>query len=235
MSALCIIGARGGSKGLPGKNLKELAGLPLIAHSIRHALESGCFDAVAVSSDDEAILTVAQHYGATHCIHRLAELATDTASALDMVAHTLGAVEAQTGARYDVLGLLQPTSPCRTVGDIRAAFALLDESGVETVVSATPSAKSPYSTILEKNPQTGRWQPCCAHGGDAPERRQDAPPTYDLNGAIYLWRRTAFENSPHPLQHKTELYVMPQMRSVDIDSALDFALAEIVIQGGSYG
>jgi CMP-N,N'-diacetyllegionaminic acid synthase len=231
MSALCIIGARGGSKGLPGKNLRKLAGIPLIAHSIHQALESRCFDAIALSSEDSAILTTAEQHGATHCIRRPEELATDTASALDMVVHAVASVEVETGAHYDVICLLQPTSPCRNAADIRAAFTLLKESHAETVVSATPSAKSPYSTILEKNLQTGRWRPCCATGEDIPERRQDAPPTYDLNGAIYLWQRTAFDISPHPLHHQAELYIMPHSRSVDIDTALDFALAELVMQG----
>lgn len=229
MKALCIIGARGGSKGLPGKNLMELAGKPLIAHSIAHAKESGCFSETAVSSDDAAILACAEKYGAS-AIVRPDALATDEASSLGMLQHAVREIEAKTGETYGIIALLQPTSPCRTAEDVRAAFALMQETGAEVIVSATPSDKSPYATIFERDEKTKQWRPCCVNeGANAPERRQDAPTTYDLNGAIYLWKRAAFDQNPQPFAHHVELYIMPKERSIDIDTAMDFTLAQALL------
>lgn len=227
-AALCVIGARGGSKGLPGKNIRPLCGLPLIAHTLSHALDSRCFDAVAVSSDAEDILACAKQHGATYCIKRPEALASDTASVLDMIRHAVDEVEKQSAMRYDVIALLQPTSPCRAVEDVQKAFNLLKNNQASTVLSATPSEKSPYSTILERDAISRQWRTCVMPSTTI-ERRQDAPATYDLNGAIYLWQRAAFDKTPQPLQEGTELYIMPKERSIDIDTALDFQIAEHIL------
>jgi len=223
MRRLCTICARGGSKGVPGKNLAPVLGVPLIAHSIRHAQESGLFDAVAVSSDDPAILDAAAAHGADLCVRRPAELARDDSPKLPAIRHCVGEAERALGA-FDVVVDLDATSPLRTADDVRGAVALLESSGADNVITGTPAHRSPYFNMVELRPDgsvaLAKSPPA------AVARRQDAPPCYDMNASIYVWRRAALDAGDAVVGPRTRLYEMPRERSLDVDSPLDLEMVE---------
>lgn len=226
MRRICTILARGGSKGVPGKNIRLIGGKPLIAHSIAQALASGLFERVAVSSDDDAILRAAEEAGAHELIVRPAELASDTAPKLPAILHCVEDVEKREG-RFDVVVDLQPTSPLREPSDIRGAVALLEESGAPNVITGSPAKCSPYFSLVEERADgtVGLSKPT-----DPPlARRQDAPRSFDMNGSVYVWRREVLTADMMLFQPGTRLYEMPEERSVDIDTALDFEFAAFLM------
>ncbi|GAB4208692.1 MAG: acylneuraminate cytidylyltransferase family protein [Tibeticola sp.] len=221
--AIATICARGGSKGLPGKNLRPLAGKPLIVHSIEQALACRALAGVCVSTDDEAIAAVAAAAGATVPYQRPAELATDEAGKLPVIEHLVQHLEAQ-GLVIDTVVDLQPTSPLRTVGDIEGALDEYTRTAASLVVSVTEPSHNPYYTLVEAQPDgtLALSKPA------AFARRQDAPAVWGLNGAIYVWQRAALERAAREgfWTVPARPFVMPRARSVDIDDALDFEWAE---------
>lgn len=231
MKRLCTICARGGSKGVKGKNIRTLLGKPLIAHSIMQAKNSGLFEAVAVSSDSAAILAVAREWGADYLIQRPNELASDQAAKLPAIRHCVAEVEREIGYGFDIIVDLDATSPLRSEEDIRQAIALLEAGGVGNVITAMPARRSPYFNLVELNikgvPEVSK--PLKA----AIVRRQDAPKCYDMNASIYVWKREVLFSSDTVFNGDTKLYVMPEERSIDIDSELDFTFVEFLISNNS--
>lgn len=227
MRRLCTICARGGSKGVKNKNIRDLLGKPLIAHSILQARDTGLFSAIAVSSDSDDILHVARLWGADYLIKRPDELATDTAAKLPVIRHCASEVEKITGQTYNTFVDLDATSPLRLPSDIRDAVALLEDRGVSNVITGMPARRSPYFNLVEVN----------EHGIvslskklEIPVvRRQDAPKCYDMNASIYIWCRDALFNTDTLFQNDTHLFVMPEERSIDIDSELDFQFVELLL------
>lgn len=227
MKRLCTICARGGSKGVPGKNIKPINGKPLIAHSIDQARASGLFDAIAVSSDSEEILALAGAHGADVLVRRPPELATDTAAKLPVIRHAVDTVEHERGVRYDTLVDLDATSPLRSVDDIRNAVAMLEEGGAGNVLTAMPARRSPYFNLIEVDAlgKVGLSKQLAVPVA----RRQDAPQCYDMNASIYVWRRAALFDRASLFNDDTALYVMPEERSIDIDSELDLRIVEMIM------
>jgi N-acylneuraminate cytidylyltransferase/CMP-N,N'-diacetyllegionaminic acid synthase len=223
---LCTICARGGSKGVKGKNVRLLLGKPLLAHSIEQARASGLFDLLAVSSDSDEILNVAREWGCDYLIKRPDELATDQAAKLPVIRHCVAEVERLVGYEFDTLVDLDATSPLRTPDDIGNAVRLLEESGAGNVITAMPARRSPYFNLVELDANG------VAHLSKPPQmavvRRQDAPKCYDMNASIYVWRHPALFGSDTIFNPDTRLYVMPEERSIDIDSELDFKFVEFV-------
>ncbi|MGD1935457.1 MAG: cytidylyltransferase domain-containing protein [Candidatus Phaeomarinobacter sp.] len=227
MARLATILARGGSKGLPGKNVRMIAGRPLIAHSVSHALEAALFDAVVVSSDDEAILAAGKAAGATHLVTRPVEMASDEAGKLPGLRHCVAEMEARLGASFDVIADLQPTSPTRLASDIHDAVSMQAKLGVANVISGTEAKSSPYFNLVEEQ-AGGAVALSKASVGDV-VRRQDAPRCFDLNGSIYVWRRDALMDGDGLWFADTHLYEMPAERSVDIDTEVDFLFADFLM------
>lgn len=228
---LAVICARGGSKGVKGKNLRPLAGKPLIAHSVVQAKDSRLFDAVAVSSDDDAILAAGREWGADHVVERPAALATDTSPKVPAIRHCAEAVEKATGAMFDAVVDLDATAPLRTIEDIQGAVRLLEESGAANVVSGAPARRSPYFNLVELDDR-GRVRLSKSPAGPV-ARRQDSPACFDLNASIYVWTREAlFFGGDSALGDDTLLYVMPEERSIDIDTETDFCFVEFMMSGG---
>jgi len=227
MSRICTICARGGSKGVLGKNLRNMHGKPLIAYTIEQAKASGLFEIVAVSSDSADILEAAKRYGADLLIDRPAALATDTAAKLPAIRHAVETAERNAGKRFDTYVDLDATSPLRSVDDIRNAVNLLESSGAGNVITAMPARRSPYFNLVEVG-QDGKVglskQPAVPF-----VRRQDAPACYDMNASIYVWRRETLFGADSVFNDDTKLYVMPEERSIDIDSELDFDFVEFVM------
>lgn len=221
MSTIATICARGGSKGLPGKNIRPFAGQPLIVHTIAQALACPDVDGVYVSTDDPRIADIAREAGATVPFLRPAELATDAAGKLPVIEHLVRFLEAQGRAVRRIVDL-QPTSPLRDAADICAALAVRPDAGL--VVSVTTARDNPYFNLVEAQPDG--WVTLSKGTGQG--RRQDAPEVYALNGSIYVWQRAALA---HAAQHglwsvRIAPYVMPRWKSVDIDDLEDFDYAQ---------
>jgi CMP-N,N'-diacetyllegionaminic acid synthase len=218
LSVLAVITARGGSKGVPGKNVRPVYGRPLIAWTVRAATRAHTVDRVIVSTDDEGIAEASRAAGAEVPFARPAELATDTASSIDVILHALDAVPG-----FDLVVLLQPTSPLRNAADIDAA--------VERCVSADAPACVSVS-LVEEHPQwmyrlgnDSRLAPVLPADSRA-SRRQDLPAVYSLNGAVYVARVDWLRRERSFLSPATVGYVMPRERALDIDTESDFQTLE---------
>lgn len=230
MKRLCTICARGGSKGVKNKNIRELLGKPLLAHSIMQAKASGLFEAVAVSSDSPEILSVAKTWGADHLITRPDELAQDTSPKLPVMQHCVRETEKITGACYDTIVDLDATSPLRIPEDIINSVKMLEENHAANVITGAPARRSPYFNLVEVD--GAGIARLCKTLPQAITRRQDAPKCYDMNASIYVWRRDVFFDSKSIFNDGTQIYVMPEERSLDIDSELDFELVEFLFNKG---
>ncbi len=224
---LCTLCARGGSKGVPDKNLRRVAGKPLLAWSLEQARASGLFQSIAVSSDSSDILAAAGDAGADFLIERPAELASDTAGKVPAIRHCLLQAEARAGKRWPVVVDLDATAPLRLPEDIAGAIALLEESGAASVITGTPARRSPYFNLVER--RGDGTVAVCKAAEAAVLRRQDAPACFDMNASIYVWRRDALVEQPTVFYPDTRLYEMPAERSLDIDSALDFEIVEFLL------
>jgi CMP-N,N'-diacetyllegionaminic acid synthase len=221
--------ARGGSKALPGKNLKLLAGKPLIAHTIEAALESEALDRLILSTDDPAIADVALACGCEVPFMRPAELARDETPHLPVVEHAARWMAEHEHYRPDAVMTLQPTSPLRLPDDISASIQLLERSGADSVlsVSEVPAHAHPMRTLrLDADDNAVLF----VNGEPVRRRinrRQDLPPAWVMNGAIYLClTRVLLSNEPSLYGDRVVAYRMPADRSVSIDNEEDWAAAE---------
>jgi len=219
---LAIIPARGGSKRLPRKNVLDLAGKPLIAWTIEAAMKSQYIDKVVVSSDDDEILDIAEQYG-SDTIERPEDLASDTATSFDAIKHTIENI-----ASYDYVILLQPTSPLRTEEHIDKAIELLEIKNADAIVSVCEMEHSPlWSNTLSSDGSM--------HGFIKEEvknkRSQDLETYYRLNGAVYICKTTKLlEEKSFFIVDNIYAYEMDRESSVDIDEAMDFKLAKLLMK-----
>ena len=227
MKVLCTICARGGSQGVKNKNLISLCRKPLIAHTILQAKKSQLFDAIAVSSDSKKILAAAKEWGANYVIERPAEMATSTAAKLPAIQHAAAQAEIQAKTEFDIVIDLDTTSPLRSVDDLRNALALfLSDKKAKNLITACPARKSPYFNLVEAN--QNNYARLSKIPTTPVERRQDAPRCYDMNASIYIWwKKVLFQNLPVVNAH-TLLYVMPEERSIDIDTPLDLEFVRLL-------
>jgi CMP-N,N'-diacetyllegionaminic acid synthase len=228
---LALIPARGGSKGLPRKNVASLGGQPLIAWTIAAARGAGPVDDVVVTTDDDEIARVATAAGARVPFRRPAALATDESHMSEVVGQALATL-AEAGDSYGWLLLLQPTSPLRTADHIAAAFARLTQTGGRAIVSVCEAQHSPQ--WMGELPPDGNMGSFCESQA-ARVNRQQLARFYRLNGAIYLAAVDYWRAGGGFLGQATYAYVMAQEDSVDIDSGLDLELAEVLLarRGGA--
>lgn len=225
MNILYIIPARGGSKGLPGKNIKLLAGKPMIAYSIEAALKSKYPGTVFVSTDDASIADIAKEHGAQVPVLRPAELATDTASTTDVIIHALDHYK-QEQVVFDLIVVLQPTSPLRTSKDIDAAIELMIQKKAAAIVSVCENEHHPlWSNALPENGSMSEFIREEVKG----KNRQQLPVYYRLNGAVYVSTVDEFLKNKGFVHSGTYAYIMPTDRSVDVDHLIDFKLAELLL------
>ncbi len=215
---LVIIPARGGSKGLPNKNLLIMNGKPLIAWTIEAAKKCEFVDKVVVSTDSLQIREVSNLYGAETPFLRPKELSDDSALSIDVVLHAI-----QNFNDYEYVCMLQPTSPLRTEIEIEKAFKMLLKHNANACVSVTESNQSPYWSFQISKDE--KLKPLFDFE-NLPLRRQDLPNTYYLNGAIYIAKSNWLVNSRSFLTNETIAYVMSSDISIDIDTIDDFKLAE---------
>jgi len=222
-TVLAIIPARGGSKGVPRKNIREVAGKPLIAWTIEEANKSQYIDRLVVSTDDEEIAGIAIKWGGEVPFLRPAELARDDTSGILPVIHMLKTIQ----PAYDLVVLLQPTSPLRTVEDIDGAVVLMINQDANACVSVVEPDKSPY------------WMYSLDGGGHLVPLlegnyacRQDIPLIYALNGAVYVAVCTVLEQAKTFIVPNTIAYIMPKLRSLDIDTEMDLFISGIILSSG---
>jgi N-acylneuraminate cytidylyltransferase len=220
-SVLGIIPARGGSKGVPRKNLRAVGGKPLLGWAIEAALRSRYLDRVVVSSDDAEIRAAAQALGCD-ALERPAELARDDTPGVAPVLHALSVLPG-----YDWVVLLQPTSPLRSTEDIDGTLERCIDGGAESCVSVTEARETPYWMFTLGNAR--RLKRLLA-SAELPDRRQDAPLVYVLNGAVYAARVAWLMQSKTFLADGTLGYPMPNERSVDVDTEQDLRLVELMLQ-----
>lgn len=227
MKILTIIPARGGSKGIPHKNIKPLNGKPLIYYTIDNARAICPDDDICVSTDDPDIIKCVEDYGLKVPFVRPAELATDTAGTYEVLLHALDFYENQ-GRHYDVVLLLQNTSPFRNAMHVKEAIELF-HTGIDMVVSVNETKTNPYYNCYEEDDK-GFLKRTIDNVQFT--RRQDAPKTYEYNGAIYIMDANQLKiKSFSEFKHRVK-YVMDEIHSVDLDTMLDWKYAEYVIKEG---
>lgn len=222
MRTLYLIPARGGSKGIPGKNIKDFLGKPLICHTIDQARAAGANDAdICVSTDSKAIKDVVEKYGLKVPFMRPDELATDTAGTYGVILHALDWY-ATRSINYDRVVLLQTTSPLRRPEDITRAIALW-KPGIDMVVSVCEAATNPYYNAFETDDEGNLH---ISKGDGHYTRRQDAPKVWEYNGAVYVMDADSLRKMPMSDFPVRRPFVMPADRSVDLDTPADWARAE---------
>lgn len=221
-SVLAIIPARGGSKGVPRKNIRQVAGKPLIAWTIEEAKKSRYINRLILSSEDAEIIKVAKKWGCEVPFIRPTELAQDNTPGVDVVLHAI-----QMLPGYDYVLLIQPTSPLRTVQDIDGCLEMCLESKAKACVSVTEVDKSPNWMYYLRS--DNKMQPVLENNESYP-CRQDHPKVYVINGAIYIADCNWLLDKRTFRSKETLAYVMPKERSVDIDDEMDIIFAEFLIE-----
>lgn len=225
-NVLAVIPARGGSKGVPRKNVRPVCGKPLIAYTIETALAArGLFHRVVVSTDDAEIAEVARSAGAEVPFLRPTELADDKAPMIPVLQHAVRFIESQDRVRLDWICLLQPTNPLRTVADIEAALART--GSCDSVISVVQVFA--VHPILMKRIENDQLLPYCVDEKEGTRRQDYTPPAFMRNGAIYITRRDVLMEKNSIWGDVIRPYVMPQERSVGVDSELDMKLVEMLL------
>jgi N-acylneuraminate cytidylyltransferase/CMP-N,N'-diacetyllegionaminic acid synthase len=219
---LGLITARGGSKGLPKKNILHLLGKPLIAWTIEQARDSKYVDNIVVSTDSEEIAIISKEYGAQVPFIRPEHLASDEAKSVDVVLHALDWFETQKDP-YDLLVLLQPTSPLRLAEDIDKTIELLFYKNAQSVVSVCETELHPY--YMNVLPDDGCMKDFL-RSEVLNKSRQELPHYYRLNGAIYLTTASYLKKQGSFFGDEVFAYIMPKERSIDIDTELDMKICE---------
>lgn len=224
MNILAIIPARGGSKGLPGKNIRTLCGKPLICYAIDSARSLVPDSDICVTTDDASIIEVVENYGLAVPFVRPSELASDTATTNDVLIHALDFYKGQ-GKSYDAIVLLQPTTPLRENKHIKEAVELFRPD-----IDMVMGVRSSHAAAVLCNENTQGFLDITL--SDNATRRQDVPTYYEVNGAVYVINTKSLVVKGLPNFDKRVKYVMPPENSIDIDTLLDFEMAEYVLSKG---
>ena len=225
---LATICCRGGSKGVPGKNIKPLNGKPLIAYTIESAKQSRYINELIISTDDSAIADIARSYGANVPFMRPANLATDTASKWPVFIHAVETYEQLTGNTVDYLVDLDVTVPLKTYQDIDGAIQMaLQNPDTDVVITGYEPERNPYFNMMEIG-EDG-FASIVKKGSKPIVRRQDAPKVYSLTPAAYVIKKSALYEFEHWSNAKCKIFEMPRERAVDIDTEIDFKIVEFLI------
>jgi N-acylneuraminate cytidylyltransferase/CMP-N,N'-diacetyllegionaminic acid synthase len=225
---LATICCRGGSKGVPGKNIKELKGRPLISYTIKVAKESKLIDAFIVSTDNQQIANVARQYGAEVPFIRPALLATDTASKWPVITHAMEEFEKQVGARVEYVVDLDVTVPLKTAPDVDGAIAeALESKDTDVVITGYQPERNPYFNMMEI--REDGFAEMVKKTEKPIVRRQDAPLVYSLTPAAYVIKRNALYDYEHWSKAKCKIFPIPRERAVDIDTEIDFKIVEFLM------
>ncbi len=228
MFILGTICCRGGSKGVPGKNIKPLSGKPLIAYTVVTAKQSLLLDDIIISTDDEQIAATSKLYGANVPFMRPANLASDTASKWPVFIHALETYEKMNNVVVDYLVDMDVTVPLKNVADIDGAIKLaLSDKNVDVVITGYEPERNPYFNMMEIN--ADGYAEIVKKSNKPIVRRQDAPTVYSLTPAAYVVKKSALYEFEHWSKAKCKIYPMPRERAVDIDTEIDFKIVEFLM------
>lgn len=228
MKILVTICARQGSKRVKNKNIREISGKPLIAHTIETAKKWAKADKIIVSTDSEEIAKISKNYGAKIPFLRPEKLSNDTAPKLPVIQHAVEYLKDVQGEEFDLVVDLDPTSPLRTVEDIENAYNIMLDKKPLNLFSVTPAKKNPYFNMVELNKKGYAY--LCKNLENPVYRMQDSPKVYEMNASIYMfWTKDLF-SIENVVGTKSAVYVMPYERSIDIDSEFDFKIVEYFMQ-----
>lgn len=230
MKILGTICARGGSKGVKNKNIRELAGKPLIAYTVEYFKKWGKADRIICSTDSEKIADIAQKYGAEIPFIRPKKLASDTASKIHVLQHIVKFCEKQDKTKYDIIVDLDPTAPLRKQKFLKEAYKKFTNSDADNLYSVCKARKNPYFNMIELD-EKGYAHLC---KDSTVFRRQDAKPVYELNASIYIYERDFLLNTNKLHSDKTIIYEMPDIASTDIDSEIDFLFVAYLLKKGVF-
>ena len=230
ISVLAVIPARGGSKGLPGKNILPLAGKPLIAHTITAAQQAKSLDRIVISTDDHEIADICRQYGGKTPFMRPSELAKDETLIYPVLTHAVQWLQKHDNYVPDYVMLLQPTSPLRTSQDIDDSISKALAKDADGIVGLCRADPHPYLAMrLDDAGIISQFMELDSPLAERYSRRQDLPDAYSINGAIYLATRELLVENETFYSDRTYAHIMPPERSVDIDSELDLRLAELIL------
>jgi len=225
---LCTICARGGSKGIKNKNIKLINGKPLIAYTIEQAKESELFEHIVISTDSDKIAEISQEYGAEVFFRRSAKMASDSVGKLDVIRDAFVQSENYYNKKFDYLIDLDATAPLRVIEDIQNSFKQFLKNDNDNLITAMPSRRSPYFNLVEVD-SSGKVN-LSKKLNNPIVRRQDVPKSYDMNASIYIWKRDVILSEDSIFLEKTGLYIMPEERSIDIDTELDYKFVEFIMK-----
>lgn len=228
MNCVAFIFARGGSKGVPRKNIRLLGGLPLIAHSIQTAQQCAQINRVVVSTDDQEIADVARHYGAEVPFFRPVELAGDRSSEYEAWKHAISAFEELSQEKIDIFVSLPPTSPLRAVEDVENCIREFTDTEADIVITVKEASRSPYFNMVRNDEQGFSRLVNLAPDGRRYIRRQDVPVVYDMTTVAYVSSPEFILNSEAIFSGKVRSVLVPDERAIDIDTLLDFEFAEFL-------
>ena len=215
---------RGNSKGVPNKNLRLLNGKPLMAYTIKAAINSKLFDHVVVSTDSNEIARTAEEFGAEAWFLRPLDLATDHSPKVPAIRHALIESEKYYGSLFQTIVDLDVTSPLRKVEDIINAFQQFQNEKPDVLISVSKARKNPYFNMVEIDKGFVKK----VKNKKNIFRRQDAPKVYEMNASIYIWKREFLLNSNELFTDKMSVYIMPEERSIDIDTEFEWEIVEFL-------
>jgi len=219
---VCVIPARGGSKGVPRKNIKQLAGRPLIAYTIEQALQSQYIDRTIVSTEDREIADISKQCGAEVPFMRPDALSGDQVATVDVLLHAIEWLTEDDKYNFDILVLLHATAPLRSIQDIDSCIAMLKDTKADNIFSVAEAHRNPYFNMVEEG--SGGFVKLVKEGCFS--TRQASPKVYDMNSSIYVWWKKLLKEKKKIFLGKSKVYIMPKERSIDIDDDLDFRIAE---------
>ena len=225
---ICTICARGGSQGVPGKNLKLINGIPLIAYTIEFAKKSGYFEDIVVSSDSKEILDCASNFGSSLNIKRPEKLAKNSSPKIPAIRHCFQEAEKITKKTYKYIVDLDPTSPLRSKNDLQNCINIFENNKAPNLITGCLSRRSPYFNMVKL--KNNKYASLVFEPKKQITRRQDTPICYDMNASIYIWSRDALIKSDKLFYPDTLFYEMPIERSYDIDSEFDYRIVSMCLK-----
>jgi CMP-N-acetylneuraminic acid synthetase len=228
-NCVAFIFARGGSKGVPRKNIRDLGGIPLIAYSIQIALECSSINCVVVSTEDEEIASISRKYGAEVPFMRPVELAGDDSNEYDAWKHAISSFEEISHEKIDVFVSLPPTSPLRSVSDVENCIHEYTKTEADTVITVKEATRSPYFNMVRDDDEGFSHIVNLAPDGARYIRRQDVPVVYDMTTVAYVSSPAFILNSDSIFSGKVRSVLVDDERAIDIDTMLDFKFAEFLI------
>jgi N-acylneuraminate cytidylyltransferase len=227
MNYIALICARGGSKGLPGKNVKLLNGIPLIGWSIKIAKEIDRVSRIIVSTDSEEIANIALEYGAEVPFMRPKKLALDDSPEWLVWRHAVDYLESNKGEKIDGLVVLPVTAPLRSINDVDSCINLYEEGGADSIITVSEANRSPYFNMIKTDSQG--YASLVIQSEKKITRRQDVPPVFDLTTVAYVVNANFVKKFDNIFEGKVKSIIVPPERAIDIDNILDFKIAECLL------